>query len=249
VRSSLGAWSGVGVTAGPLSQPWRLRLGGGCGGAGSGGFSPLGCRAPASPARTGAWLPLSVVWLGGLSCPWTRGTVDAVARQETSGASGGANEVGHARRLPAIGRLGCRVGWWGACGWGSGMPGTVRPDPSTLGVVGERGSHQGSCLRLVPGSAGQESTRYTAVASSPRLVLGHWRPSGSVASAARTWRSSSSVPFPSSRASSSSQVASSNRSTRRLAPSLSRTARWRVLAGRVPVTAWLAAWGSAAATQ
>jgi hypothetical protein len=25
-------------------------------------------------------------------------------------------------RLPAIGRLGCRVGWWGACGWGSGMP-------------------------------------------------------------------------------------------------------------------------------
>jgi hypothetical protein len=25
-------------------------------------------------------------------------------------------------RLPAIGRLGCRVGWWSACGWGSGMP-------------------------------------------------------------------------------------------------------------------------------
>jgi hypothetical protein len=56
-------------------------------------------------------------------------------------------------------------------------------------------------------------------------------------------------PFSSSRASSSSQVASSNRSTSRLAPSLSRTARWRQLAGRVPVTAWLAAWGSAAATQ
>jgi hypothetical protein len=52
-----------------------------------------------------------------------------------------------------------------------------------------------------------------------------------------------------SRASSSSQVDSPNRSTKRLAPSLSNTARWRLLLGRVPVTAWLAAWGSAAATQ
>jgi hypothetical protein len=31
-----------------------------------------------------------------------------------------------------------------------------------------------------------ERTRYTAVASSLRLVLGHWRPSGSTASAVRT---------------------------------------------------------------
>ena len=29
------------------------------------------------------------------------------------------------------------------------MPGTVRPDPSTLGVVGERGSHHESCSQLV----------------------------------------------------------------------------------------------------
>jgi hypothetical protein len=32
------------------------------------------------------------------------------------------------------------------------MPGTVRPDPSTLGVVGDRGSGRESCVQLVPGS-------------------------------------------------------------------------------------------------
>src|SRR5215211_7015430 len=58
-------------------------------------------------------------------------------------------------QLAGRGWLRCRVGWWGACGWGSGMPGTVRPDPSTLGAVGERGSRRESCLQLVPGSAGQ----------------------------------------------------------------------------------------------
>jgi hypothetical protein len=52
----------------------------------------------------------------------------------------------------------CRVGsarvpgWLvSACGWGSGMPGAVRPDPSTLGVVGDRGSRHERCLQLVPG--------------------------------------------------------------------------------------------------
>ena len=51
-----------------------------------------------------------------------------------------------------MGRLGYRVGWWSACGWGSGMPGTVRPDPSTLVVVGERGSHHEDRSLSVPGS-------------------------------------------------------------------------------------------------
>jgi hypothetical protein len=36
---------------------------------------------------------------------------------------------------------------------GVGHASTVRPDPSTLGVVGERGSHRESCSQLVPGSA------------------------------------------------------------------------------------------------
>jgi hypothetical protein len=35
------------------------------------------------------------------------------------------------------------------------MPGTGRPDPSTLGAVGERGSRREGCLQLVSGSAGQ----------------------------------------------------------------------------------------------
>jgi hypothetical protein len=54
-------------------------------------------------------------------------------------------------QVAGCGRLGCWVGWRGACGWGSGMPGTVRPDPSTLGVVGERGSHHEGRSRPVPG--------------------------------------------------------------------------------------------------
>ena len=58
----------------------------------------------------------------GLPCPWNRGTVDTVACRESTGASGGANEVGHGSGLPTMGRLRCRVGWWGACGWWSGMP-------------------------------------------------------------------------------------------------------------------------------
>jgi hypothetical protein len=38
---------------------------------------------------------------------------------------------------------------------GVGHASTVRPDPSTLGAVGERGSHRESSLQLIPGSAGQ----------------------------------------------------------------------------------------------
>ena len=38
---------------------------------------------------------------------------------------------------------------------GVGHASTVRPDPSTLGAVGERGSHYESCLQLVPGSASE----------------------------------------------------------------------------------------------
>jgi hypothetical protein len=34
---------------------------------------------------------------------------------------------------------------------GVGHASTVRPDPSTLGVAGDRGSHHESCSQLVPG--------------------------------------------------------------------------------------------------
>src|SRR5512132_3286198 len=57
---------------------------GGSWGAGSGGCTPRGGPAPASPAPTAAYLPLSVAWPGGLSCPWNRGTVDTVACREST---------------------------------------------------------------------------------------------------------------------------------------------------------------------
>jgi len=66
------------------------------------------------------------------------------------GTSGGANEVGHG--------LGCRVcsaqepGWLVEClRLGVGHASTVRSDPSTLGVVGERGSHHEGRLSPIPG--------------------------------------------------------------------------------------------------
>jgi hypothetical protein len=58
-------------------------------------------------------------------------------------------------QLPA--RWSARVPGWlvGRLRLGVGHASTVRPDPSTLGVVGDRGSHRESCSQLVPGSAGQ----------------------------------------------------------------------------------------------
>jgi hypothetical protein len=80
--------------------------------------------------------------------------VDAVACRETPWASDEANGVGHGIKRAERARFRCRVGWWSACGWVRHAS-TVRPDPSTRGVVGERDSHRESCLQLVPGSAGQ----------------------------------------------------------------------------------------------
>ena len=85
-------------------------------------------------------------WPGGLPCPWNRGTVNTVACQQSP-----RGKRRSQRSRPVLdqvaerARLRCRVGWWGACGWGSGMSAPVRPDPSTLGVAGARGSHQEDC--------------------------------------------------------------------------------------------------------
>src|SRR5215218_362165 len=65
------------------------------------------------------------------------------------GASDGANEVGHAIKLPAAAGSGAGlVG--GALAAGVGHARTVRPDPSTLGVVGERGSPPRELLAARP---------------------------------------------------------------------------------------------------
>src|SRR5215211_8538700 len=76
-------------------------------------------------------------------------------------------------------RLRSRVGWWSACGWGSGMPGTVRPDPFTLGVVGERGSHHEGRVSVRPrrqSGSGQlaEGGRGVVVSLAPRPALAIW---------------------------------------------------------------------------
>src|SRR5215207_9433863 len=57
------------------------------------------------------------------------------------GASGGANEVGPRIRLPAVAAQ--EPSWLVEClRLGVGHASTVRPDPSTLGVVGDRGSRR-----------------------------------------------------------------------------------------------------------
>jgi hypothetical protein len=61
-------------------------------------------------------------------------------------------------KLPAVAGSGAGL-VRGVLAAGSGMPAPVRPDPSTPGVAGERGSHHERCSQLVPGSAGQERTR------------------------------------------------------------------------------------------
>jgi hypothetical protein len=146
-------WS---LTPSPTAaRPWLPGGVGGSWGADSGGCTPRGGPAPASPARTAAWLSPGA-WPGGLPCPWNRGTVDTLACRKA--ARGQAVEPTKSARSGS----GCRVGSARVPAWLVGClrlvvghASTVRPDPSTLGVVGERGSHHESCLQLVPGSAGQ----------------------------------------------------------------------------------------------
>src|SRR5215213_3542809 len=69
---------------------------------------------------------------GGRWTPWHA--------ERPPGASGGANEVGPTRSGCRPWPVRCRVGWR-RLRLGVGHASTVRPDPSTLGVAGERGSH------------------------------------------------------------------------------------------------------------
>ena len=86
-------------------------------------------------------------------CPGlgTRGTVDTVACRKA--ARGKRRSQRNRPCMKVAGHRPSQVPGWlvGACGWGSGMPATVRPDPSTLGVAGERGSRHESCSQHVPG--------------------------------------------------------------------------------------------------
>jgi hypothetical protein len=93
----------------------------------------------------------SDVWPGGLPCPCTRGTVDTVACRKAARGKRPSQRSRPCSRIAGRSRLRCRVGWR-RLRLGVGHASTVRPDSSTLGVLGERGSHRESCLQLVPGN-------------------------------------------------------------------------------------------------
>jgi hypothetical protein len=123
---------------------------------------------------------------------------------------------------------GCRVGSARVPGWlekrlrlGVGHASTVRPDPSTLGVVGERGSHhEGSSARpRRQPELGQlaEGGRGVVVSLAPRPAL----PSGSLCSATRTWAMIAAGPCSARTSRKLDQSSRPKRSTRRVAPSLS----------------------------
>jgi hypothetical protein len=85
------------------------------------------------------------------------------------GASDRANEVGHAIKTADHGSA--RVpGWLGEClRLGVGHASTVRPDPSTLGVVGERGSHHEDCSQSASGAGASCATSRAEVTYNERV--------------------------------------------------------------------------------
>jgi hypothetical protein len=123
---------------------------------------PAVCRSSGSSVRLPAKLTLaSVMALPSWDCLAGRAALplepgDGGRRGMPQDRQGQATEPTKSARLdqaPAIGRLGCRVGWSTCLRLGVGHASTVRPDPSILGVVGDRGSHHEDCSQSVPGSA------------------------------------------------------------------------------------------------
>src|SRR4029453_2784880 len=119
---------------------------------------------PLSVCRSSGWsvrLPAKLTAASVMVCPfllpgravcpalgtggrWTRGMPQGCQGQATEPTKSARSGSG---RRPSVGSGAGLVG--GSCGWGSGMPSTVRPDLSTLGVAGERGSHHERCSQLV----------------------------------------------------------------------------------------------------
>ncbi len=130
------------------ARPLRLRRGGGSDGAGSEGFSPLGCRAPASPARTAACLPLSVAWPGGLPALGPTGRWTPWHAPRPPGASDRVNEVGYGLGLPS------------GLGSGAGLVGGVL-------AAGGRACHYRPARSLHPGRDGRTRLPATRTARSP----------------------------------------------------------------------------------
>ena len=98
-------------------------------------------------------VPVPVAWPGGLPCPWNRGTVDTVACQQASRGKQWSQRSRPCINSPTIGRLGCRVGWWGACGWGSGMPAPSGQIPPPWAWWENEAPATRAARRPVPGSS------------------------------------------------------------------------------------------------
>jgi hypothetical protein len=107
------------------------------------------------------------------------------------GASARANEVGPTGSTADHGSA-QEPGWLvGRLRLAVGHASTVRPDPSTLGAAGERGSHRESCLQLGSGSAfrsgsagrwfpsGDQAVLWAAGRWYRRQAGGNWATSGS----------------------------------------------------------------------
>src|SRR4030095_4376048 len=112
----------------------------------------LGEVAAEAHAGLGHGASLLNAWPGGLLCPWTRGTVDTVACHQATRGKRQSQRSRPCIKASGRSRLTRGVVWWCVCAWGWAMPATVRPDPSTLGAVGERGSDRESCSQLGSGS-------------------------------------------------------------------------------------------------
>ena len=123
-------------------------------------------------------LLLLVAWPGGATRPrGPRGTVDRLACRKAPRGKLRSQRTRPSVKAAECARLRSRVVGGVGLRQGGGHASTVRPDPSTLGVVGERGSRRESCLQLVPGSAWWWLSSQPSLPSSPGYI--HSSPSGS----------------------------------------------------------------------
>jgi hypothetical protein len=138
------------------------------------GVADLGVIGEVAAKLTPAWvmvLPLPVAWPGGLPCPWNRGTVDTVACRESARGKRRSQRSRPCMTSPALGRLGCRVGWWGACGWGSGMPAPSGQIPPPWARWENEAPRRESGSRLVTGSAGCRRREAPKLRRGPRVLV------------------------------------------------------------------------------
>jgi hypothetical protein len=92
---------------------------------------------------------------GRSALPLEPGAVDTVACSEAAGGKRQSQRSRPSIKHAGCGRLRCRVGWSTRLRLGVGHASTVRPDLSTLGVVGDQGSAASAACNSSPGSAGQ----------------------------------------------------------------------------------------------